>query len=80
MSAYVDYEIGSWMLQQDDGRTIALITDLNAFRDTSRTVRESQNIDDLHYQFDKLIKIIEFAPVTVMRDGTVKWKNGDFVN
>ena len=79
MSAYVDYDIGPWVVMNEDAHTIAIVSDIDehkrliceAMMEKSPQAAKNLLLESLDY--------IEFGMVTVQKNGMVKWKGGEFI-
>ena len=81
----IDESIGSWCVQhmdqdsQDSTRCIAIVKDLNAFRNAFQAIKSNSGKRALQQQLAAIIDLIEFGKVSVSKSGTVKWQGGQFI-
>lgn len=81
----IDEGIGPWCAQYIDQESntsthcIAIVKDLNAFRDAFQAIKSKSGKKALREQIAAIIDLIEFGTVKVSKSGTVKWQSGQFV-
>lgn len=69
-----------WFIRDEDGSTaVAMIRNLGMVRSAFIDARYATKKKDIRAALETAIDHIEFALVDVNKDGTVIWKNGNFV-
>ena len=77
---FVDTSIGSWIVTNEDGdHALLLVKDIDAFCNLIRGAIFQKNLKGIRERVKELLDHVEFAPVKVKNDGTIKWKNGEFI-
>jgi hypothetical protein len=60
-------------------QAVLLVTDIDAFSDALIVCKEEATSDQLRDQIEDIMGLVEFSPVTIKKNGTVKWQSGSFV-
>lgn len=75
----IDYRHGFWAMKDEESNNyIAVITDIQMFVDLLVEADQQKRIAKIREKLDDAISWIEFAPVTIGKNGMVKWKGGEF--
>ncbi len=61
-------------------QAVLLVTDIDTFSDVLVAFKEEATSDQLRDQIDDIMGMVEFAPVTIKKNGRVKWQSGDFAH
>lgn len=69
-----------WLVEDETGEhAIAVVKDIYAFERIFREIKTGKRIKDCQESAMALLGQVEFAPVFVQKNGTIKWKSGQFV-
>ena len=74
-----DVATDSWIFTGEYGHhALAIVTDIDAFTSTLDDCFDNAKSKRLRQHLMGIVDLIEFAPVTMKKNGTVQWKNGHF--
>ncbi len=74
-----DVATDSWIFTGEYGHhALAIVTDIDAFTSTLDDCFANAKSKRLRQHLMGIVDLIEFAPVTMKKNGTVQWKNGRF--
>jgi hypothetical protein len=59
-------------------QAVLLVTDIDTFSDVLVAFKEEATSDQLRDQIEDIMGMLEFAPVTIKKNGTIKWQSGNF--
>jgi hypothetical protein len=78
-AAVTDLGTENWIFTADNGqRALAIVKDIDAIVYALRECLAQAESEQLRDDLEDVLDLIEFAPVTVKKNGTVKWQSGDF--
>lgn len=78
-AAVTDLGTENWIFTADNGqRALAIVKDIDAIVYALRECLAQAESEQLREDLEDVLDLIEFAPVTVSKSGTVKWKSGTF--
>lgn len=81
MRPFVRHDIGSWLVEDEEGNhAVAMIKDVDAFFDDLEDLRNKSRIKGWRDGLLQLLGNLEYALVTVQKNGTVKWQGNRFVD
>lgn len=77
----VDGRYGNWTVLDDekDENFIAVVKDIDCFCEILNEATELRRVGKIHDKLNELLNYVEFAPVTIQKNGMVKWLGGEFV-
>lgn len=74
-----DVATDSWIFTGEYGHhALAVVTDIDAFVSTLDDCFAEAKSKRLRQHLVAIVGLIQFAPVTIKRNGTVHWENGYF--
>ena len=74
-----DVATDSWIFTGEYGHhALAVVTDIDAFVSTLDDCFADAKSKRLRQHLEAIVGLIQFAPVTVKKNGTVQWKSGHF--
>ncbi len=79
MSMVVDHDICSWLLKSGDQSAILIVKDIDCMVEDLAEGLNDKRLKTLKHRLIDIMNNMEYAVVTVQRNGTVKWQGGKFV-
>ncbi len=80
MTALLDeHTTKTWFYTDVAGdQAMLLVKDINEFSDALIACKEEATSDQMRDRIEDIMGMVEFAPVKIKKNGTVKWQSGEF--